>query len=140
MGAKNIFAGRVMQTNGRLCQVKTDRFQVEAALEGYVVGDDVEFCIRPEDIMIVRPDRALSKAVEANVFQGRILSANRQGAVYQLEFLVDKETQPTDTYDFVIRVPAHAYERLGLSVGREISVSLKTPAIRLMPKEKKRDD
>ncbi len=140
MGAKNIFAGQIIETNGSLCQVKTDRFQVEATLDEHAVGDEVEFCIRPEDIMIVRPDRALSKAVEANVFRGRILSANRQGAIYQLEFLVDKETRGADSYDFVIRVPAHAYERLGLSVGREISVSLKTSAIRLMQKEKKRDD
>lgn len=136
VGAKNIFSGRIAKTNGTRCAIETDRFKVEAASTNHAVGDEVDFCIRPEDIMIVRPDRALKKGVEANVFSGRIVSASRRGASYQLELALNGESNPETAYDFIIRLPAHAYQRLGLSVESRIDISLKTPAICVLPKEK----
>ena len=88
--------------------------------------------------MIVRPDRELGAAVEANVFSGRIVTSSRRGAAYQLEFLLDGAGS-TDVFDFTIRVPAHAYQRLGLSLGCPVRVSLKKPSIHVLPKEMEDD-
>ncbi len=134
VGAKNIFAGRVAAVNGSVGKIATARFEVAAPSAGLAVGEQVEFCIRPEDIMIVRPDRELSARVESNVFAGRIVTVSRRGATYQLELLLDSG-DATDRYDLTIRVPAHAYQRLGLSLGCPIKVSLKKSAIHLLTKE-----
>jgi len=134
VGAKNIFSGRVSSTNGSQCKIATDRFEVTAPSGALTTGEEVEFCIRPEEIMIVRPDRELNAQVEANILAGRIISAGRRGATYQLEFSLDNAGK-TDAYDFTIRIPAHAYQRLGLSLGCPIKVALKKTAIHLLSKE-----
>lgn len=135
VGAKNIFSGRVVERNGAGCTIATDRFKVTAPDNDTASDEDVEFCIRPEDIMIVRPGRELSAAVEANVFAGRIVSVIRRGPTYQLEFILDDRPDANGAFDFTIRVPAHAFERLGLGLGRDIKISLKKPAIHLLTKE-----
>ena len=137
VGAKNIFSGRVSATNGSQCRIATDRFEVTAPSNALSLGDEVEFCIRPEEIMIVRPDRELNAQVEANVLEGQIVSASRRGATYQLEFLLNngEAKAAEDNFDFTIRIPAHAYQRLGLSLGCATKVSLKKPAIHLLSKE-----
>lgn len=139
VGAKNIFSGRVAETNGSSCIVAAERFNVTAPSGALQTGQAVDFCIRPEDIMIVRPDRDLSAALEANVFPTRIVSVSRRGATYQLEMLLEKHVgdvpDKPEMFDFTIRLPAHAYQRLGLSLGGLTKISLKKPSIHLLPQE-----
>jgi len=40
--------------------------------EGVIVGDPVLFCVRPEEIMIVKEDRTIKESLRDNVFSGRL--------------------------------------------------------------------
>ena len=146
VGAKNIFSGQVLAVGGDGCRIETDDFQVTVpagGLDGAVeagLGDPVEFCIRPEDVMIVRPNQALTAEMRENFLPGRLMAAGRRGAMYQLEVKVGDAPPLSGDFDFTIRIPAHAYERLGLGVGKELSISLKKQAIHLIPKGADADD
>lgn len=131
VGAKNIFSGQVVESNGQGCKIASERFQVVAGA-ALTAGENIEFCIRPEDIMFVRPDRDLGRLGQENIFSGSVVSAARRGAVYQLEFQLDNPDETNAAFDFTIRVPAHAYERLGLKVGHQTNISLKKPAIHVL--------
>ena len=140
VGAKNIFSGQVLAVGGDGCRIEADGFEVTAPVAGLSdagklgLGDAVEFCIRPEDVMIVRPDKTLTAAMRENFLPGCLTAADRRGAMYQLEVKVGEAPQLNGDFDFTIRIPAHAYERLGLEVGKELSITLKKQAIHLIPK------
>ncbi len=140
VGAKNIFSGEVLAVGSDGCRIEADGFQVTAPAGqvegpgGVSSGDTIEFCIRPEDVMIVRPDKALTAAMQDNFLPARLIAAGRRGATYQLEVKVGSAPSQNGDFDFTIRIPAHAYERLELEVGKELSISLKKQAIHLIPK------
>ena len=136
VGTKNIFSGDVKSVVNGDCTIDTDRFQIVApSAPGIKDGDRVEFCIRPEDVMIVRGDRDLKNAISENVFSGEVVGASPRGATCLVEFRVDQGRGPAEDFDFTIRLPAHAYQRLELGVGRKAKISLKKPAIHICEKE-----
>ncbi len=82
--------------------------------------------------MIVRPDRPLRENIRENLLQGRIVGQVSRGSHYTLFFKVLPDRTGRD-YDLEILLPLHAHQRLGIAVGREVTVSLKKSAIHLIP-------
>ncbi len=80
--------------------------------------------------MVVRPSQPLRAAVKENLLDGIIVDELPRGSVHTLYFRANNS--PKD-YDLEIEVPNHAYERLGLAPGKEVTVSLKMSAIHVIP-------
>jgi hypothetical protein len=72
----------------------------------------------------VREDRPLRKAIASNIFSGKIIEIILNGATYLLYTEGD--------FNLEIEMPSHAFERLGLEMGKTIRVSLKKSAIHII--------
>lgn len=129
-GTKNIFPATVRAVGPDHVTLEASLFSVIAPPQNLSVGDEVEFCIRPENIMVVRPSEPLRAAVKENLLHGVLVDELPRGSFHTLYFGID--SSPKD-YDLEIEVPNHAYQRLALAPGKNLTVSLKMGAIHVIP-------
>lgn len=90
-GAKNIFHGEIVEilSDKRKMKIWVEEKGFAATTscrEGMVVGDPVLFCIRPEEIMIVKEERTIKESLKDNVFSGEVVSIVEKGADHTLFF------------------------------------------------------
>jgi molybdate transport system ATP-binding protein len=131
-GARNILEGKVVGKDEGAVHIEWMGLVLEAPPQEATVGSDVVFCIRPEDVMIVRPDRPVREGIKENLLTGVIVREIHRGNHYSLFFKATSVETGRD-YDFEISIPAHAYWRLDLKVGKEVMVSLKKSALHIIP-------
>ncbi len=129
VGMKNIFDGRVAEVKPEenLLKVAGDKFNVCLPYHPCRVGDRIVFGIRPENISLVRNGAELGKRGENNVLKGRLVEMIPEGPGYRL-FL--KTT--ADTYDLEILIPSRIALKHQLTVGKELSVTLRKTALHLL--------
>ncbi len=132
VGTKNIFDGKVLGKDENAVYIEWQGIKLEAPPREVVPGRKVTFCIRPEAVMIVRPDRPLRENIKENLIRGRIVSEIPRGVNYTLFFKATTVETGRD-YDFEILIPIHAYERLNLHRGKDVIVSLKKSALHIIP-------
>lgn len=80
-------------------------------------------CIRPEDVMILRPDRPVRDALRNNVLSVTVAEVYPRGRHYKL--LV---TTP-DAQTLSINIPEHAFKVMELRRGQQVNISLKTQSL-----------
>jgi molybdate transport system ATP-binding protein len=135
-GVKNIFRGKITEIHpeeGEMT-VWVDEKAFQSSIpyrEDAVVGKWVRFCIRPEEIMVLKEDRPVKKNLKANIFTGRIVRIVEKGAEHTLFF-----KQGRDDYDFEISLPNLAYRSLRIQEGQLVKVAFKWESIWLIPEEK----
>lgn len=83
------------------------------------------FCIRPEEILVIRPDKSLGKVAD-NVIEGEILSTTGKGSTHILYLGAGRAVLKIELPNFVLR-------KLGLREGNRIRVSLKKENIWIIP-------
>jgi molybdate transport system ATP-binding protein len=133
---KNLFKGVIVATETGHLQVQVGSLMVYAPAGPRSEGDSVDLCIRPEEIMLLRPDRETGAAVEENRFEGEIVEEIAHGTTFTL--MVKLDGDPLDSgrkYDLHVEIPANIYFRLGVDAQKRWSVSLKKDAIHLMTPE-----
>jgi len=131
VGTKNIFSGKLLKVENGWGTVAADGFEVVCPVtNGFSAGSPVEFCIRPEEVMVVRPGRELGPEIEANILQGRVVEASHLGASFVTKVKLSRGSKRD--YDFTIKLPSHAFNRLRLGVGSDVSISLKKNALHLL--------
>ena len=123
-GAKNIFSGAVVRVAADRLEIEGEGLRVVAPRYERNVGEKVEFCIRPEHVMLLRPDRVESERVKENRLEGRIVREISHGSGATLFFKVAGLANGKD-YDLQIEVPAHVYQKLDLAKRKDWAVSLK---------------
>lgn len=135
VGAKNIFTGRVGAASNGKTVIDTGRFEtVVPADRKYEPDETVAFCIRPEDVMVIRPGKELGDGLKENVFRGRVVAVSHRGDSCLLQFKI--EGGPDERkFDFTIKLPAHAYQKLELTKYPSVTISLKKQAIHVFGKE-----
>ena len=91
VGTRNIFTGRVSGITATEVIIKSeDLGEVHAVLHDRVggdslaMGDEVVFCIRPEEIPVIRKDRTLENRVRDNVVEGEITAITGRGTTHLL--------------------------------------------------------
>jgi molybdate transport system ATP-binding protein len=134
-GVKNIFYGKVTDIRpgeGEMTVwVEEKGFQSTIPYrEGIVVGERVLFCIRPEEIMVLKEDRPIKKNLRANIFTGKIVRIVEKGAGHTLFF-----RQSQDDYDFEVSMPNLAYRSLRIKEGQLVRVAFKWESIWLIPED-----
>ena len=130
-GAKNIFPGIVTAVGEDYLEIDSHGLRVVAPLYPRGVGDVVEFCIRPEHIMLLRAERESEKAVKENQLTGTIVQEIGRGGSYLLLFKADELPNDAD-YHLHIEVPAHVFQKLNLALNKRWTISLKKAAIHVM--------
>lgn len=132
-GAKNIFEGVVTAIGSHQLEIAGDRFGVITPLYPCVVGQQVEFCIRPEEIMLVRPGQGEGEGIKENRLSGDIVGQIAHGNRYTLFFrLASPGSAEMLDYDLQIELPRHVYQKLELAHQKAWSISLKKSAIHVI--------
>lgn len=131
MGVKNIFTGRVKEAGPEgAVVVNPELGEVKTTAPGHQLkpGSEVTFCIRPEEIPVIRPGRELTGSAKENVLSGVVTSTVGHGTTHTLFMRVGD----TEAY-LKIEVPNFVYRKLGLATGLALRVSLKKESIWIIP-------
>ncbi|MBS1263682.1 MAG: Trehalose/maltose import ATP-binding protein MalK [Methanonatronarchaeales archaeon] len=126
MGAENVFSGEVVESGEDGLEVSWRGGVVEAETSGFAVGEDVEFCVRPEDIMIIREGKPLRDNIRENMLRGTVVDRVDRGGVHSIG--VSLECGPRVRID----VPDHAYRRLSMDTREGVTVSFKRDKVHVM--------
>lgn len=128
MGFRNIFDGVVVRSDASHAVVDCKGLgMVKAHLQpgaGLNAGQAVSLCIRPEEILVIRPDRAVDPKIQDNIFECEIVSAIGRGSTH-IMFL---KTGPGETL-LKVELPNFVLRKLGLATGRVVRVSLKKESV-----------
>jgi molybdate transport system ATP-binding protein len=124
VGMNNIFKGKVLDTGEDEIVIQSQEKITARGVLDLKIGEEVTWCIRPDQVMVLREDRSLGKAVSENIFSGTITEIVSKGATYLLFIEGD--------FNLEIELPAHAFERLCLEAGKTIKVSLKKSSIHII--------
>lgn len=132
VGAGNILPAEVESNEPDTLWLRWQGQRVAASPAPLAPGSPVFLCVRPTQILVVRPDR-LSERERENVLSGQIVNERLQGEMYILLFRLDGSPAP---HDLEIAMPGYVYHRLSLDTEKRIMVELRRQALHTMPREK----
>jgi len=132
IGVKNILSGIVESRDANGCRVRLGDAVIDAPLYPFDVETRVSVCIRPERVMLLRPERA-GRSSDENAMHGEIVREMSDGMTATLFFRASTaRLAATQDYDLQIELPVYIYERLDLARQRQWTVSLRKNAIHLI--------
>ena len=134
VGIETIVEGRVYKKEENLCFIKV-KDKILKAVSEYSAGDDVFFCIRPEDVTLSLPEKQAGEQIDTNSarnhFQAVIINIEPWRLGYKL--ILDCG------FNLAASVTAQSVKSLDLRIGREITASFKATAVHVIRRES-RDD
>jgi molybdate transport system ATP-binding protein len=137
-GTRNIFRGEVMGRDENGVVILWRGFKLWSSCRVAGAGSKVEFCIRPEEIMIMRDDRPPKEGLAQNLLSGRIVRQIAKGPIISLFLKIEerddtsREDRLARDYDLEMALPRHVYRKLDLGVGKRVTVSLKRSALHVI--------
>ena len=130
---KNLFRGEVIASSQDHLEIRAGRLLVRTPPAPYEPGEVVDFCIRPEEVMLVRPGVKAGSAVEENQFSGEVVGEVAHGTGFTLYLKLEGDPLGLGRdYDLHIDIPAHVYYRLGMDSKKVWTVSLKKEAVHVI--------
>ena len=130
---KNLFRGEVVGGSRDHLEIRAGGLLVRTLPAPYEPGDVVDFCIRPEEVMLVRPDREAGSAVEENRYPGEVVGEVAHGTAFTLHFKLEGDPLGSGRdYDLHIDIPAHVYHRLELNCRKRWTACLKKEAVHII--------
>jgi len=139
MGVRNIFSGRVSGVSeGVVTVVCPGLGEIKAVAVGapaHEPGSDVTLCIRPEEIIVIRPDKMLEGKVQDNIIETEIESTTATGSTRILFLKVLEAPSGKDASAPVLKIelPNFVVRKLALATGKRIRVSLKKENVWIIP-------
>jgi molybdate transport system ATP-binding protein len=119
VGATNIFEGAVTRDDSGSSIIAWHGEQLAFSGALPPTGPDVEFCIRPEHVRLVWPER---RAERANILHGQITGEVERGTDYLLRFRADGPAARAG--EIVINCSEHLHYLMKLRVGKHLWISL----------------
>ena len=144
VGTRNILRATVLESNSQrlLLDWQGRLLEAEPISENRAEplplsrGQEVEVCIRPTQVMIVRPDRLPHLPPPENPFCGTVVQEALQAEAYVLRFrLADSPACPAGSaapYDLEIELPDYVYFRLGLDHQKDATISIHRSAMHVI--------
>jgi len=131
VGIRNIFPATVIAVEGESAYLEWNQVRLEAknSSQGLQVGQRVDVCIRPTQIMIRRPEDAAFRG-RMNVLDGAIVDEVINAETYRLFVRV---THSTNRSDLEIELPGNTYFRLGLDRNKAIEMSIRPDLLHVIP-------
>ncbi|MBZ0160335.1 ABC transporter ATP-binding protein [Candidatus Methylomirabilis sp.] len=127
-GAKNILRGVACRDQDGAWDIVWRGHHLRVDGPGPTTPGEVEFCIRPEDVRLVWPDRAERRD---NLLRGQIVHELGRGLDYLL-FVSLVDGSDRGKYDLEIQVRSRLYHLMTLHVGKEIWLSLPPDRLHLL--------
>jgi hypothetical protein len=127
----------VIEADGCVVTVETDRFAVRAGGGPWQRGDSVDLCIRPERILLLRPERVPDGESRDSIVTADLVEEVAHGAAHTLYFRVGGDTSP-DGHDIEVDISSHVYEVLDVRGRRRWSLAFPRPAVHVMSVEEAR--
>ncbi len=121
VGTRNVLPAVVETYDEHTLWVRWNGHKIAAPPSLWPLGASVFLCIRPTQILVVRPEYPPGR-VRDNLLTGTIVNQYMQAETYTLQFRVNGEAAPSD---LEILLPAYAYHRLDLAVGKTLQVELR---------------
>ena len=137
-GTRNILKGRLSQVGDNSLVISWKGYPIEVTYQPdarprVTPGQEIFFCIRPENVMFVRERPGIWSSPPANVVPGIIVREISHGATYTLFFKLGKNPDYShQDHDLEIELQTHAYTRLGLNSLKSGAVSLRKERIYLL--------
>ncbi len=130
VGTGNILPAVVEHLEAGTAWLQWQGQRIATTSVSFAPGAPVYLCIRPTQILIVRPDRLAGRERE-NLLCGRIVSEMTQAETYTLHLRLDHSNA---THDLEIALPAYVYHRLSLDTEKRIMVELRRQALHVIPR------
>ena len=134
VGVKNILPGEIVARTASSCRVRVGAVMLDALLQPFDVGARVNVCLRPERIMLLRPERT-GRSSDENALHGEIVQEMNDGMTVTLFFRAEGARLVADAaqdHDLQIELPVYIYERLDLARQRWWTVSLRKNTMHLI--------
>ncbi len=132
VGVKNILEGVVVERGENTTRVRLGETVLDTPWFPFDVGTRVHVLLRPERIMLLRPERA-GRSSDENALHGLVVRESSDGTNVTLYFRAeDVRLAPELDYDLQIELPVYIYERLDLAHQRGWTVSLRKNAIHII--------
>jgi molybdate transport system ATP-binding protein len=125
----NILPAVVDRLEAETLWVRWQGYMLATLPQSLPVGAPVYLCIRPTQVLIVRPER-LSTRQRENLLSGTIVRESMQAEAYTLYFRLE---QSHAAYDLEITLPGYVYHRLCLDTDKRLMVELSRQALHVIP-------
>lgn len=129
VGVKNIFPAKVLE-------LEPDKNQLSLAMDDFVIhtpyfprqkGEEVSWSIRPEEIMLLKPDRPLKSILKENKIAGLVTQMLGKDSAYLLQVKLQDSSK-----ELFVQIPNHVVHKWGITKGSHLMLSLKKSAIWLL--------
>jgi ABC-type sulfate/molybdate transport systems ATPase subunit len=127
-GAKNILRGVACRDPDGAWDIVWRGHHLRADGHGPMTPGEVEFCIRPEDVRLVWPERTERRV---NLLRGRIVHELGRGLDFLL-FVSLTDESDRGKYDLEIQVRSRLHHLMALHVGKEVWLSLPPDRLHLL--------
>ena len=127
----NILPAVVERRDGETLWLRWDGQLLAADPKPLVAGTPVYVCIRPTQILIVRPDRFTARKRQ-NLLSGSIVHTDMQAETYTLHLRLDNSKA---AYDLEIVLPGYVYHRLALQTTPHLVVELSREHLHVIPRK-----
>jgi molybdate transport system ATP-binding protein len=131
VGTGNILPAVVEQADEGTLWLRWQGQRIAAAPAPLAPGAPVHLCVRPTQILIVRPDR-LDERERENLLCGRIVAEMMQAETYTLQMRLDHSGAP---HDLEIALPAYVYHRLSLDTEKRLMVELRRQTLHVIARD-----
>lgn len=140
LAVKNIFDGVVkkVSSKGLTARIESDGFSLTVnSKNSFKVGDNIEFCIRPEDVKIAkakgtrlkaRGERQKTKDNKENIISAKVFDIQEKGLTHTVFAGISD-----DDYTFQINLPNSIYRNLKLKNGERIRLNLPRELVWVIP-------
>jgi len=132
VGTRNILPAVVERRDGETLWVRWQGHRIAVPALPIAPGTPVDLCIRPTQILIVRPDR-LEERARVNLLSGTLVREQMHGETYTLSLRVDGSQAASD---LEITLPGYVYHRLALDAEKRVTVELRQQALHVMTRGK----
>jgi len=130
-GTHNVFTGVVRSIEEHGLSIISGNLQIEAPDYPARVGQTVQWCIRPEQIILLKSGSDIRQ--RTNVVLTEVVTITTDGLSFHLQLrLLQTRLNPDKIYDLQLVLPLHVYEALTPAVGQTWQLSLKQSAIHVI--------
>jgi molybdate transport system ATP-binding protein/molybdate/tungstate transport system ATP-binding protein len=126
VGVKNIFTSKVTEVapERNLLSLSLENLIIHTPYFPRQVGEEVSWCIRPEEIMLLKPDRPLKGILKENRIAGQVTHMLRKDSAYLLQVRIEGSTK-----ELSVQIPNHVVHKWHITKGVSLMLSLKKSAI-----------
>ena len=131
VGTRNIFRGRVRSSADAHVVIDSPdlgEIKVHGNYASVKAATEVSFCVRPEEIPVLRKDKVIEPRVADNILDCEISSMVARGTTHTLFLKVG-----TGAALLKVELPNFVLKKLALAIGERIRVSLKKESIWIIP-------